>query len=60
MEGLGVKRQWLADHRTRVQPIIPHITMGREIRYPKRAIDGWLASMVETRPTWERSNTSAA
>jgi hypothetical protein len=34
--------------------------MGREIRYPKRAIDGWLASMVETRPTWERSNTSAA
>jgi hypothetical protein len=39
MEKLGVKRQWLADHRTRVQPIIPHITMGREIRYPKRAID---------------------
>jgi predicted DNA-binding transcriptional regulator AlpA len=58
MKKLGVKKQWLADHRTRVQPIIPHIPMGREIRYPRRAVDEWLASMVETRPNWERKEPS--
>jgi hypothetical protein len=55
MEWLHVKRQWLADHRTRVEPIIPHIPMGKQILYPKRAVKAWLATRVETRPTWERT-----
>ena len=59
MKKLGVKRQWLADHRTRVQPIIPHIRMGREIRYRRSSLDEWLASIEEIRPTWERSEPVA-
>jgi hypothetical protein len=47
-------KQWLADHRTRVLPIIPHVLFGREIRYPKRLLLRWVASLIETRPTWER------
>jgi hypothetical protein len=30
MAWLHVKKQWLADHRTRVEPIIPHIPMGKQ------------------------------
>jgi hypothetical protein len=47
-------KQWLADHRTRILPIIPHILFGREIRYPKRLLLRWIASLIETRPMWER------
>jgi hypothetical protein len=54
MDWLGVSRQWLADHRTRVQPIIPHIKLGREILYPKHRVAELLASLTETRPSWER------
>ena len=56
---LHVKKQWLADHRTRVLPIIPQIPMGKQILYPRRAINTWLASLVETRPTWERKDVSS-
>src|ERR1017187_7331145 len=55
---LHVKKQWLADHRTRVLPIIPHIPMGKQILYPRGAVKTWLASLVETRPTWERKDVS--
>jgi hypothetical protein len=54
MAWLHVKKQWLADHRTRVEPIIPHIPMGKQILYPKRAVQTWLDRLVETRPSWER------
>jgi hypothetical protein len=55
---LHVKKQWLADHRTRVLPIIPHIPMGKQILYPRRAVETWLANLVETRPTWERKDVT--
>ena len=54
MKILDVTKQWLADHRTRVEPIIPHVTLGREIRYPKRALYAWMSTRTETRPKWER------
>jgi|HubBroStandDraft_6_1064221.scaffolds.fasta_scaffold2427577_2 hypothetical protein len=56
MNILGVSKQWLADHRTRVEPIIPHVTLGRESRYPKRALYAWINARTETRPTWDRKS----
>jgi hypothetical protein len=57
---LKVKKQWLRDHTTRVEPIIPHIrTMGRHIRYPKHALFAWISRQIETRPSWERKSTHA-
>jgi len=58
MAWLHVKKQWLADHRTRVEPIVPHISMGKQILYPKRAVQTWLDRLVETRPSWERRTVS--
>lgn len=54
MKWLSVDRQWLADHRTRVLPIIPHIRLGKTIRYSRSRISAWLGGCVETRPRWER------
>jgi hypothetical protein len=56
---LRVNRQWLADHRTRIQPIIPHIKLGREIRYLRSDILQMLRSARETRPRWERTEDAA-
>jgi hypothetical protein len=56
---LKVKKQWLRDHTTRVLPIVPHVRMGRQISYPKRAIFAWIAAQTETRPTWERKTGTA-
>ena len=60
MAWLHVKKQWLADHRTRVEPIIPHIAMGKQILYPKRAVQAWLDGLVETRPSWKRRTVPQA
>jgi hypothetical protein len=60
MAWLHVKKQWLADHRTRVEPIIPHIPMGKQILYPKSAVQAWLDRLVETRPSWKRKPASPA
>jgi hypothetical protein len=59
MQWLHVKRQWLADHRTRVEPIIPHIPLGKHILYSRKAIQAWLDSRVETRPRWSRRREAA-
>jgi hypothetical protein len=59
MEWLGVTKQWLADHRTRVEPIIPHLLLGKEIRYSRSEVNGWLRQLVETRPRWERQKQVA-
>lgn len=59
MQWLQVKKQWLADHRTRVEPIIPHIPLGKHIVYSRRAIQAWLDTLVETRPKWGRNLEAA-
>jgi hypothetical protein len=51
---LGVTKQWLRDHTTRVEPILPHIRLGRKIVYPRRVLFEWMNARVETRPNWER------
>ena len=58
---LKVKKQWLRDHTTRTEPIVPHIrTMGRQIRYSKKALYAWMRDQIETRPSWKRKKESAA
>ncbi|SRR6266849_10504067 len=57
---LKVKKQWLRDHTTRVEPIVPHIrTMGRYIRYSKLALYEWMREQIETRPSWQRKKAAA-
>lgn len=56
---LKVKKQWLRDHTTRVLPIVPHIKIGREIRYSRKAIQAWIMAQQETRPSWERTEKAA-
>ena len=41
---LQVSEQWLDDHRTRVEPIIPHFKIGNLIRYSRGEIEEWLLS----------------
>jgi hypothetical protein len=60
MSWLHCNKQWLADHRTRVEPIIPHLPMGRQILYSRSAIQAWLIGMEETRPKWSREAAAAA
>lgn len=60
IEMLGVSEQWLKDHRTRVEPIIPHVKLGRRILYPRRLVNEWMATLVESRPRWERAKAKVA
>jgi hypothetical protein len=56
MSILKVNKQWLADHRTRVLPIIPHAPLGRIILYPsKRGLMLWIRQQMQTRPRWQRT-----
>ena len=57
---LRVKKQWLRDHTTRVEPIVPHVLIGRQVRYSRRALYDWLRSLNETRPSWERKGKDTA
>jgi excisionase family DNA binding protein len=52
---VGVKMSWVMDHVTRVEPIIPHIRLGKMIRFKREAVLTWLDSLSSTKPTWERS-----
>lgn len=54
MKILKVNLQWLRDHTTRAYPIIPHIKLGRDTRYPKRALYSWIAAQIITSTTLER------
>jgi len=51
---LGVSLQWIKDHTTRIEPIIPHIRLGRKIRFRSADIKRFIQMQTETRPRWER------
>jgi hypothetical protein len=53
---IDVKMSWVMDHVTRVEPIIPHIRLGKVIRFKPDAVLAWLDSLENTTPTWERSS----
>jgi hypothetical protein len=60
MNILRVNKQWLADRRTRVLPIIPHALLGRIILYPsKRGLMLWIRQQMQTRPRWQRTTKTA-
>jgi hypothetical protein len=54
-EFLGVTLQWVRDHTTRVEPIVPHTRIGkRTIRFERAELMRFIAEQREARPTWER------
>ena len=50
---LNLKKSWIMDHVTRIKPIIPHIRMGKKIRFKRERVMEWLNSQINTKPTWE-------
>jgi excisionase family DNA binding protein len=50
---LDVKMSWVMDHVTRIEPIIPHLRIGKMIRFRRQDVTQWLDSMVSTKATWE-------
>ncbi len=44
---------WVLDHVTRVEPIVPHIRMGKMIRFRISDVTNWLSSKTNTKPTWD-------
>jgi hypothetical protein len=52
---LGVSLQWIKDHTTRIEPIIPHIRLGRKIRFRRADIERFIQMQAETRPSWART-----
>ena len=51
---LGVKVQWVRDHTTRVEPILPHVRLGRKILFEPAEVMKFIEAQRETRPKWER------
>ena len=51
---LKVKVSWVRDHTTRVEPILPHVKMGRKVRYEPGKILAFIQKCHEDRPSWER------
>jgi hypothetical protein len=50
---MDVKMSWLMDHVTRIEPIIPHIRIGKMVRFKWSAVAEWIDSLISTKPTWE-------
>jgi hypothetical protein len=54
-EFLGVTLQWVRDHTTRVEPIVPHTRIGaRTIRFERAELLRFIEEQREARPRWER------
>jgi hypothetical protein len=55
-EFLGVTLQWVRDHTTRVEPIVPHTRIGkRTIRFERPELLRFIEEQREDRPRWERT-----
>lgn len=52
---LAVSVQWIRDHTTRIEPIVPHVKMGRKVRFEVEGIQRFIAGCRESRPRWERN-----
>jgi hypothetical protein len=51
---LKVKVSWVRDHTTRVEPILPHVKLGRKVRYQPSQIIAFVQNCHEDRPNWKR------
>ena len=54
---LNVTVQWVRDHTTRIEPIVPHIKIGKNVRFRRADVARFLRQQFQTAPTWERSST---
>ena len=52
---LKVPRQWIMEHVTRYEPIIPHRRFGRKIRFTRADVDAFVGTQLCTKPTWDES-----
>jgi hypothetical protein len=48
---MDVKMNWLKDHTTRSQPIVPHIRMGKVIRFRRTDIAEFIERQLSAKPT---------
>ena len=49
---IDVKLSWIMDHVSRVEPIIPHMRVGRVVRF-RPDIVNWFYLLTTTDPTWK-------
>jgi excisionase family DNA binding protein len=52
---LGVTVNWVRDHTTRREPIVPHVKLGRKILFERDEVVRFIRECRESRPTWERT-----
>jgi excisionase family DNA binding protein len=50
---LRVPRKWVIEHTNRYEPIIPHIRMGRAVRFRREDIEAFLNERVKKTPKWQ-------
>ena len=43
---LGVKCKWVIEHTTRYEPIIPHVRIGRAVRFRRDDVERFLSERV--------------
>jgi excisionase family DNA binding protein len=44
-EWLGVSRAWIRDHATRKQPRIPHIKLGKLLKFRPEEVEQFIAAL---------------
>jgi excisionase family DNA binding protein len=55
---MTVKESWVRDHVSREKPIIPHVKVGKLVRFRRRDIEEFITSMIVTQPTWDRTEVA--
>src|ERR1700674_4703988 len=56
---LDVKMQWLKDHTTRYEPIVPHVRMGKMVRFRRADVAAFLEQQVMAKRFMPSSGCSA-
>jgi hypothetical protein len=54
---LGAKRKWVIDHTSRYEPIIPHLRLGKAIRFRRADVERFLSRQVSTKAWWANDQT---
>lgn len=51
---LGMSEMWVREHTTRTPPIVPHVRLGKFVRYERSEIAKFITAQRESKPSWER------
>ena len=49
---LRVERKWVVEHTTRYEPIIPHVRIGRAVRFRREDVERFISERVSAKPLW--------